>query len=388
MKEIVIFEWKKLWQSKLTVLAVVLLIVTCIFLNFATFFMFEAESLGRNSTIRKETKGGTLNQEYIDHLIESLDLYELDPIEWNEFLQNSSYSSALQFIGFVKDLSEEELQDILANEENLYQQYKMAVSQQIEHANLFNWFQYTAEQMARIDNKIDQIQTPFDIGYNRGIGMFIYQYQTLYILVLLVISFLLSSIFTCDSPQGIDELTLALKKGRKQNFNARIITGNILALTIYAIFIGVMLLQHALVFSLQGWGDSLQSFWVTAIYNISIGSGILIIILHGLFTVLLVANLVMLISITIKKSKLATLLSVATMGLLVQLTNTSNPLLLQLNPVYFATQRFNSNWGFEFYYFIGNIMIPYTVIVLMLGSLYFLVIRLLTVKQYKRYTLQ
>jgi len=388
MKEIVIIEWKKLWHSKLTVLAVVLLIITCIFLNFATFFVFEADSSGRNATIRKEAKGGMLNQEYIDYLIESLDVYELDAAAWYDLLQHESYSNAFQFIGFVKDYSDNQLQDILSNEESFYQQYKMAVSKEIEHANLFNWFSYTAEHMARIDNKIEQIQTPIEVGYNRGIGMFIYQYNTLYVLVLFVISFVLSSIFTCDSPQGIDELTLALKKGRKQNFNARIITGNIVALTIYAIFIGVMLIQHALMYSLQGWGNSLQSYWVTAIYNISLGSGVLIILAHGLLTVLLVTNLVMLISIVIKRAKIATLLSITVVGALIQLTNTSNPLLLQLNPVYFATQRFNSRWGFEFYYFIGNIMIPYTVIVLMLGCLYFFVIRLLTVKQYKRYTLQ
>lgn len=67
---------------------------------------------------------------------------------------------------------------------------------------------------------------------------------------------------------------------------------------------------------------------------------------------------------------------------------TSNPLQLQLNPIYFVTHFTVSNiTDFEIYYFIGNTVITYSLISVVLTVIYVSVIRLLTVSSYKKYRL-
>jgi len=382
MKELIKFEWKKIWQSPLTILATLALLFTCIVLNSLNFSI--------NGFTRGESETRILDYEYLTQAVEELDLNEdnINIIQWS-LPHDHPLLAAIPLIGFTSIYNEDNFEDMLTSEEAFYEQYKKSLSLNTQSANDWNWFEYTEEQMERINERINQLQTPLQLGSNNGILSFLLQYNHLYILVLVIITFLLSPLFAEDSPQGIDELTLALKYSRKKDFNARIITGNLLSVTIYTIFIACLLIQNAFVLSLQGWNQSIQSLWVHAFYNMSVGTGVSIVIFDGLITVLLIANLIMFISIKVKKAKLTTIISVATLGGLTQLANTSNPLYAQLNPIFFATRRFGigANWGFEFYLFIGDLMIPYTVAFIILSGCYFIVIRYLTIREYKRYTL-
>ena len=109
---------------------------------------------------------------------------------------------------------------------------------------------------------------------------------------------------------------------------------------------------------------------------------------HGLLTVLIIANLVMLISIKFKYSKLTTLLSLASIFILIRLTFTNNSLQLQLNPIYFAKGFYSAVPNvFEIYYFVGDRVIPYSLAFIGMAGIYMLLIRILTVRQYKRYKL-
>ena len=382
MKELIKFEWKKTWQSPLTILAIVALLFICITLNLL--------SLSQYDFPRESSQSKIIDYEYLTQIVEELDLNEdnIDMIYWS-LPPNHPFLAAIPIISFASIYNEGDFEDMLASEDAFYEQYKKSLSVNTQSSNNWNWFQYTEEQMERITERINHLQTPLQVSSNHGITFFLLQYNHLYILVLVIIAFLLSSLFAEDSPQGIDELTLALKYSRKKDFNARIITGNLLAITIYTIFIGCLLIQSAFAFSLQGWNQSIQSLASGAFYNMRVGTGVMMVIFDGLLTVLLMANLIMLISIIIKKAKLATIISVAILGGLVQLGNTTHPLYAQLNPIFFATRRFGigANWGFEFYLFIGNLMIPYTVAFIILSSCYFIIIRYFTIRQYKRYTL-
>ena len=83
--------------------------------------------------------------------------------------------------------------------------------------------------MDQINKKNNAIDIPFKVDYYQGLEYFIWQYGAQYIFVLIVIAFALSSLFSKVSNNGIDELSLASKFGRKKNMNARIIAGNIFA---------------------------------------------------------------------------------------------------------------------------------------------------------------
>lgn len=277
--------------------------------------------------------------------------------------------------------------DFVKSEKEFYDKYKKSVSDAIKINNEKNWFKYTKEQMSKINEKVNDLKTPFKVGYHGGLSYFNLTYGMQYWLLLLPIVFGLSSLFSKDSNNGIEELTLSSKFGRKKNMNARIIAGNIFAGIVYGIFIVTLFIENGAVHSLHGLGQSTQTVWYTCLYDISLGTSMLIIIGQGLLGVLIFANLVMLISIKVKYSKISTILSLASLWVIVTLTNTTNSLQLQLNPIYFATRLAKGPREFEIYYFVFNIMIPYSLAFIVLACIYMLFIRALTVGQYKRYKL-
>ncbi|KRU26799.1 ABC-2 family transporter protein [Clostridium sporogenes] len=403
MRELIKYEFKKIW-TQLTIVAVGLLIVISTINIFIALFNSEAitsegkevHGLKSSRAIKNESQNikGVMNQEYLDNLVEKFNSSK-EKQEFEErlgfYLTKYNYPNHIvNFAKYGKDFMTDKMGldfDFIKSEREFYNQYKKSISDAIKDDNQRrNWFKYTDAHMNKINKKIDKLETPFKVDYYEGLEYFVYQYGAQYYLVLIVIEFALSSLFSKNSNNGIDELTLSSKFGRKKNMNARIIAGNIFAVVVYAIFIGTLLIEIGAVASLHGWGTSIQSSWYTCIYNISIGTGILIMILQGLLGILIVANLVMLISLKVKYSKLTTFISLFSIWTLIRLRYTANSLQLQLNPTYFATHP-SHTMGFDIYYFIGDIMIPYSLAFIVIAFIYMLIIRILTVRQYKRYKL-
>ena len=400
MKQIIKYEFKKIW-TKLTIISVISLMVVSTTLNFIAFFNSEVaitsdgdEIRGMKSfrAIKKQSQDikGEINQEYLDNLVKEFN----SSVEKNEFSEMMKYeltkykfpNLTINFANYgPKMMSDKKDLDFkfLESEEDFYNEYKKSMSETIKVQNQKNWFRYTDEQIDEINKKIDDIDIPFKVDYYQGLEYLIWQYGAQYIFVLIVIAFALSSLFSKDSNNGIDELSLSSRFGRKKNMNARIIAGNIFAVVVYAMFIGNLLIQIGAVASLGGWSQSIQNIWHTCVYNISAGDGILIMIIQGLLVVLIITNLVMLISIKFKYSKLATILSLSSIWLIDRLTYTTDTLSLQLNPFYYVTSNISSST----YYFIGDIMIPYVLAFIGIGSMYLMIIRILTIKEYKKYKL-
>lgn len=400
MKQIIKYEFRKIW-TKLTIISVISLMVVSTTLNFIAFFNSEVAITSDGDEIRgirsfraiknqSEDIKGEINQEYLDNLVKEFN----SSVEKNEFSEMMKYeltkykfpNLTINFANYgpkmMSDKKDLEFK-FLESEEDFYNEYKKSMSETIKSNNERNWFRYTDKQMDKINKKIDDIDIPFKVDYYQGIEYFIWQYGAQYIFVLIVIAFALSSLFSKDSNNGIDELSLSSKFGRKKNMNARIIAGNIFAVVVYAMFTLNLLIQIGAVASLGGWSQSIQNIWHTCLYNISVGDGILIMIMQGLLVVLIITNLVMLISIKFKYSKLATILSLYSIWLIDRLTYTKDTFSLQLNPFYYVTSNISSS----IYYFIGDVMIPYVVAFVGVGFIYLLIIRVLTIRQYKRYKL-
>lgn len=400
MSQLIKYEFRKIW-TKLTIVSVISLVVVSTIFNFIAFFNSEIgitsdgqEVKGIKSfrAIKNQSKDieGEINQKYLDNLVKEFNSskekqdfsermkYELTKYKFSNLIINYANSGINTYTNML-DLDFK----FLESEEEFYNNYKKSLSEHIKFDNQKNWFKYKDNQMDEINQKIDKLDTPFRVDYYQGLEYFTWQYGSQYLFVVMVIGFALSSLFSKDSNNGIDELTLSSKFGRKKNMNARIIAGNIFALLVYTMFIVTLLIEIGTVASFNGWNQSIQNFLHTCLYNISAGDGLLIMILQGLIVILIIANLVMLISIKFKYSKLSTIISLASILLIERLTYTSNTLQLQLNPFYYA----KSNIGFTTYYFIGDIMIPYAVAFIGVAAVYMLIIRFLTVRQYKKYKL-
>ncbi|MGL4372860.1 MAG: hypothetical protein ACRCS6_03695, partial [Turicibacter sp.] len=299
MKPLVKYEFRKIW-TQLTIVAVVALVVISVFLNL-TFYMVttgaitsdgvKIEGLSSFRALKNESKEmkGVMDQAYLDNLVETFNASkEKELFEKRLGFDYSKYDVSNHVINFANygyDTYNHHMgldYDYLKSESDFYNQYKKSLSGAIRDENKSNWFRYTDEQMNQINKKIENINTPFEVDYYLGLDYFTSTYSVHYYLVLIPIAFSLSSIFAKDSNNGIDELTLSSKYGRKKNMNARLIAGNLFAIVVYVIFIAAHLIPVAAVFSLQGWAQSIQNVWHACLYDISLGAGIFIMILKGL----------------------------------------------------------------------------------------------------------
>lgn len=405
MKNLVKFEFRKIW-TKLTLISVTSLIVVSTILTIIGYYSIdsavnskgeEVKGIKAFRVIKNESKNmkGLMDQDYLDKLVEDFNSskeklnFEDRLGLWltrfdvsNHIINYANYGKESFNIYMGLDFN------FLKSEKDFYNQYKKTVKDNILFDNQQLWFKYSDKNIEKINEKVENIKTPFNVDYYEGINNLMWQFSEQFLFVPLVIAFSLSSFFSKDSNNGIDELTLSSKYGRKKNMNARIISGNIFTVVVYAIFIATLLIEHQLMGSLQGWNQSIQNIFHTCIYNISLGTGVLIMICQGLLTTLLVANLVMFVSIKIRYSKLATLLALGGVGILERLTYTDNSLQLQLNPMYFSTSLYaGSPSVFNIFYFIGDTMIPYIVAFPILVLLYIVIINVLTKREYKKYRL-
>jgi hypothetical protein len=394
------FEYKKIW-SKTTVLALSALLIYSLIMTAVGYLKYEYTTItkygnkvvgiGAFRALKDEAKDieGVMDQKYLDNLVQMYNnskekqYKDLGMIKYqfpNYLINFAAYSERMNSnfldldFGFVR------------SENEFYKQYKNSVSNLIKMNNQRSWFRYTDSQMSIIRARANNIKTPFKVGYYEGLSRVITTYGEHYWLILIVLVFALCSIFSKDSGNGLDELTLASKHGRKKNMNARIIAGNIFALTVYGIFIATILIENGLVASLHGLGLSAQNIWQTCFYDINIGTGMLLMFAQGFLCILIVANLIMMVSIWVKYVRISALLSLASVFALGQLTQTVDTVRLQLNPLYFAKYLAVSN-NFDIYYFIGNVIIPYSLVILVLTIIYLTIIRLITIGRYKRYAI-
>lgn len=415
MMRLVKYEFKKIW-SKVTVIAVASLIILCTTLNVISYAYYSRlpimksdgniiSGLGAYRTLENETKllEGKIDQKYLDNLTSeynsskerrhmNFENDKLSPDKRVEFTKYTYVNYLINFAEYSGEMNSEHFNldfNFLKSEDEFYKKYKEAIMSKIEKSNKdYGIVKYSDSQLEKISQKVDKLK-PFNIGYMEGLHRIMIDYGEQFWFLLIVVAFSLSSIFSKDSNNGIEEIGLSSELGRKVNMNARIIAGNIFSTVVYLIFWLVLLVEHGAVYSLSGWGVSAQAYLYDSIYNIAYKEAILIIFASGLLVTLLISNLIMLISIRFKYSKVSALISVVSVYGILKLTETGDYFRLQLNPIYYATRLSTSNnlTPFDIYYFIGDTMVPYSLLGLLLMIFYFVIIRILTITAYRKYRL-
>ncbi len=65
--------------------------------------------------------------------------------------------------------------DFLKSEKDFYNQYKKTVKDQILYDSQKLWFKYSDKNIEKINEKVDNIKTPFKVDYYEGINNLMYQ---------------------------------------------------------------------------------------------------------------------------------------------------------------------------------------------------------------------
>lgn len=264
--------------------------------------------------------------------------------------------------------------DFLESEEVFYRTYRETV---LEH--LMELGTYSEEQARVLEKKISQLKTPFRTGYYQGLANLRCWFVLDYGLVLFALAFALAGVFGTDHSGGVTELTLSSRYGRKVNFDARWAAGNLLAVSVYLTYAAVQLVTNGLIAPLDGGGLPAQMFWFTCLHNITVGQGLLILFFGGLLGALVIGNMVMLVSIGVKNRRLASVLSVAVVFLIWRTRNLHGPVKM-LHPA-----NFKDDALIDEFLFIGNAVVPYFVIVLILTVVYTACFRVLIKLSYRNF---
>ncbi len=409
MLTIISSELKKIFDFKV-ILAIACLVTYTIIMAFIWYGYYDnttmtsqgetIDNISAYRVLKNETESvsGTVDTDYLHKLVneynasvEKNDMYEYLDTYMNRFMFTNYIFNYAGLGGRMNSGYMDLNYDFMKSEKAFERKYKDTLLTQIveksgDSHGIAYARQYSDFQTDVLYREIEKLNTNFKLGYNQGWYNIIVAYGQVFIVLLIVIAFSLSSIFSKDSSNGIEEIGLATRYGRSKNLNARLLAGNIFALIVYIIFLITLLCIHGSISTFVGWNNSIQSYWYVCYYNISFGVGILIMFFWGLLAVLIVANFVMMISIKTKYVLVSTIMSVIFVLLLKQLTVYENPIVLQLNPIFFATRLATSNLVlFDIPHFVGDIMVPYSVITILMSVFYILVFTFITQMSFTSY---
>lgn len=405
MKDLIRFEYKKMCNGISIVSLVALSILTVLFAIVTLNLQYRTIDSDGNvvnglASFRaleevSEDLEGALDGEYIRGLIEKYDSsYDKAYLAENRgFLGTggmtkyivSNYVINYAYYGPYMSNGNEKVgldYDFLDSEESFYQKYREAVLEQLLYVNAENGlFPHSEEQISVLEQKIQNIKTPFQIAYHMGwanvFGYFGMEYPVFFI----ILAFCLSGCYAKDSTNGMDELILSSTCGRKRDMQARWIAGNLFTVVFYMIYVLVLIAVHGGIASLHGLGASAQTFWFECLHNFSVGTALLIVFFGGLAGALVMANLVMLLSIKLKNAKLTTVFGIIAVVLMFRQASTYSQIKM-LNPLQFNESALLTN-----FLFVGNAIVPYFVIALLLSAAYITVCWLVLRLSYKKYRL-
>ena len=167
---------------------------------------------------------------------------------------------------------------------------------------------------------------------------------------------------------------MASKQGKNKYISRRFIAGLVAAAIMYLIYFIFLSLIHGSVYGFSGWNASIQSKSNFYVFNMTAGKVFLLECLGGLIGTLAVTSIVLLVSIIIKRTKASLLVSA---GLVYFLNNQLKgySILRFTNPLFFKTDSMGTLISL-----FGRI-VPYLVLIILLGILYisicFILVRLL-----------
>ncbi len=405
MKDLIRFEYKKMCNGISIVSLVALSILTVLFAIVTLNLQYRTIDSDGNvvnglASFRalkevSEDLEGALDGEYIRGLIEKYDSsYDKAYLAENRgFLGTggmtkyivSNYVINYAYYGPYMSNGNEKVgldYDFLDSEESFYQKYREAVLEQLLYVNAENGlFPYSEEQISVLEQKIQNIKTPFQIACHMGwanvFGYFGMEYPVFFI----ILAFCLSGCYAKDSTNGMDELILSSICGRKRDMQARWIAGNLFTVVFYMIYVLVLIAVHGGIASLHGLGASAQTFWFECFHNFSVGTALLIVFFGGLAGALVMANLVMLLSIKLKNANLTTVFGIIAVVLMFRQASTYSQIKM-LNPLQFKESALLTD-----FLFVGNAIVPYFVIALLLSAAYITVCWLVLRLSYKKYCL-
>lgn len=313
MKALILFEWKKITQRKLNVVAMILgyvLIGICLFcyISQASFYDVETDTYitgvraYHENRVKNEAMTEYLTEEYVTDMIAQIQGKNMDletdyayaeiirPIG-DLFYKLANHYMSSQEYGKLNRLNEVDL----SNGAGFYERRMEKI---IETLNMeYSFGNFSEEEKTYWINKASKIPTPFawgDVDAMESIWMLI----SISFYFLFVIMICLSPVFASEYESGAVALLLTTKHGKNKLVTAKILTAMIFSVLYIVIGIGVGVGVFVMIVGIWGAELPIQLIRTTIPYHWSIGQtcavSVLVIVLVTvaltLFTIMLSAR--------------------------------------------------------------------------------------------------
>lgn len=293
MKTLIYYEKKKVLRRKSTVIACLLLLLSILTLSFVfvsdeSYYLSDGTKISGMEAIHvkqkiEHTLAGPLTTK---HLKDALQLYHSvyensDNFTTSGNLKDEVYCRDIQPYDVILNLMRRiyspageydmNILSSITNEmvENFYQERHAQVQSILDmDYTTGNYTQAEKDTITRLDAKVS---TPVTYDYSDGWKtLLIRDFQTVFMLIALVVCIIISPIFSYEYQTGTDAVVLSSRYGRRETVWAKIIAGFTITSIIYFIAVLVSLFAVLTAFGIQGWNCDFQIISTTSYYGLKI----------------------------------------------------------------------------------------------------------------------
>ncbi len=326
MKDLLVFELKKITRKKLNIIVFLgsLVLTAMLFLSSVLQFISFDESGNQVrgfSAIQLEKQrqvemSGTLTEERIkEDILQYQELFKNpDNVvinDGNEELSDSTFSKyvapKMYYLGFINnnytipnfyDYSFSEIKKLqLENGINFYKQRNEKVSQ-ILNASYKDW-NYSDQEKEFWSEKSKEVSEPYEYGYHEG-WKTIFNCIELLALPIIAICICIAPIFSGEYQCGADNIILSSKYGKSKLILAKVLAAFIFSFIVYTINILVGLGIILILFGVGGWNLPIQIMGSTIPYALTFLSATIVCVITLYLVMIAMVSITLVLSAKMK----------------------------------------------------------------------------------------
>lgn len=328
MKDLLVFELKKIVRKKLNIivvlasLALTVLLFTSQVIQFVSFDKdgnqergFSAIELDKN---RQEELAGVLTEERItDDILKYQELFDNPDnvvindgkTELSDSIFNKYISAKMYYLGLINNnytipnLYDYSFSDIkklpIENGAKFYQQRDNKVSKLL-NASYEDW-NYSDQEKEFWLEKNKEVSTPFEYGYHQG-WKTVLDCIELMVLPIIAICICIAPVFAGEYQSGADNIILSSRYGKSKLILSKVLASFIFGFVIYTINISLGLGIILLSFGIDGWNLPIQIINSITPYPLTFLSAIAICIVTLYLVMFAMVSITLLLSAKMKTS--------------------------------------------------------------------------------------
>ena len=326
MKNLLVFELRKIIRKKLNIIVILGILVLTIFLFSSPVIQFVSFDTNGNQEKgfpaiklekqRQKEMSGTLTNERIKtDILQYQELFNnpnnIVINDGKKELNKSTFSKyvapKMYYLGFINnnytlpnlyDYSFSEIKNLpLKNDFNFYQQKNEKVSQ-ILNASYKDW-NYSNQEKEFWIEKNKEVSEPYDYGYHEG-WKTIFNCIELMALPIIAICICIAPIFSGEYQCGADNIILASKYGKSKLISAKILASFIFSFIVFTINLLVGLGIILISFGVGGWNLPIQIMNSTIPYALTFLSATTVCVITLYFIMFAMLSITLLLSSKMK----------------------------------------------------------------------------------------